>query len=96
MADRSRKTPQTPRRWLTGLDVVEAFTYFPEVFVVIALLVGLTITGGIFFAVTSGWWPVIFTTLAGAMFIAAMVVLLYRLGQRQLQRQRRRRRQSTR
>jgi CHASE2 domain-containing sensor protein len=55
----------------------------PDVFLVMALLIGLLVTGGIFFAFTSGWWPFIFTTLTGAIFLGAVVVLLRRQSQRQ-------------
>src|SRR5207302_314257 len=83
MADRSRRTPEVPRRSSIGHEVFLALVVNPDVFLVIALLVGLFVTGGIFFAFTSGWWPVIFTTLTGAIFIGAVVVLLRRQSQRQ-------------
>jgi hypothetical protein len=58
----------------------------PDCFLVIALFVGLFVTGGIFFAFTSGWWPWIWTTLAGAILIGALVLLFLRQGHRKQRR----------
>jgi hypothetical protein len=78
MADRSRRIPTAPRRSSLGQEVLLALIVNPDVFLVMALVVGLFVTGGIFFAFTSGWWPFIFTTLTGAIFSGTVVVLLRR------------------
>jgi hypothetical protein len=86
MTNRLERTPRAPKPWVTGLDVFLGLVAFPDVLFGIAVLVGLSLTGGIFFAFTSGWWPIIGTTLVGAIFIGAVILLLLRQGRKRPQR----------